>query len=79
MYDSTTIQLATKQFREQVAGWSENRLREEGEERGIPGYETLDRTTLREAIVQDERDRLRAVVHGTPLLPDSPAKLGAQA
>jgi hypothetical protein len=77
-FDSTRIQQDTKAFRAKVAGWSEDKLRKEGEARGIPGAETLDRTTLREAIVQDERDALRAEVHGSPILPDSPAKLGPQ-
>lgn len=73
--DSTRIQQDTKGFRDEVAGWSETRLRKEGEDRGIPGAATLDKTTLREAIVQHERDELRDEVHGTPILPDSPSKL----
>lgn len=50
----------TNAFREQVATWSEEKLRDEGEERGIPEADTIPLVTLREAIVQDERDRKRA-------------------
>lgn len=75
--ESTRIQQDTKAFRDEVASWSETKLRKEGADRGIPGYDTLDRTTLREAVVQHERDRLRAEVHGKPILPDRPSKLGS--
>lgn len=75
VFEQTRIQQDTHEFRDEVAGWSDSKLRKEGEDRDIPGYETLDRTTLREAIVQDERDNLREEVHGKPILPDSPAKL----
>jgi hypothetical protein len=59
MTEELAIQGTTKSFREEVASWSEKRLRAEGVDRDIPGAETLDKTTLREAIVQDERDGLR--------------------
>ena len=73
----TRIQQDTKAFRDEVAGWSEAKLRKEGAARGVPGADTLDKTTLREPIVTDERDALRAEVHGTPILPDRPSKLGS--
>lgn len=76
MFEQTRIQQDTKSFRDEVATWSEQKLRKEGEERGVPDYETLDKTTLREAIVSNERDVLRAEVHGRPILPDRPSKLG---
>jgi hypothetical protein len=74
-FDSTRIQQDTKSFRDEVATWSESKLRKEAEDRGIPGAETLDLTTIREEIVQLERDELRAEVHGSPILPDRPSKL----
>ncbi len=76
-FDSTRIQADTKNFRAEVATWSESKLRKEGEARGIPGAETLDKTTLREEIVELERDDLRTEVHGSPILPDRPSKLGS--
>lgn len=75
MTESTRIQQDTHSFRDEVATWPEGKLRKEADARGIPGAETLDRTTLREAIVQDERDKLRAEVHGKPILPPSPSDL----
>ena len=60
MTDDIRIQEETKTFRDEVASWSEKKLRAEGAERGIPGAETLDKTTLREAIVSNERDAKRA-------------------
>lgn len=59
MTEATNIQIATRSFREEVAKWSESKLRKEGAERGIPDSETLDKTTLREAIVQDWRSDRR--------------------
>jgi hypothetical protein len=73
--DQTRIQQETHEFRNTVAGWGEARLRQEGEDRQVPDADTLDLTTLREAIVQHERDRLRADVAHDPILPDSPAGL----
>jgi hypothetical protein len=70
--DATRIQEETKDFRDEVEGWSEAKLRKEGEERGIPGYETAPKVTLAEAIVQHERDQLRIEAHGQPELPESP-------
>lgn len=66
MTEAAGVQGTTKSFRDAVADWAESKLRKEGQARGIPGAETLDKTTLREAIVQDERDRLREHVRVTP-------------
>lgn len=77
MTESTRIQQETHDFRATVLGWGEAKARKEGEERGIPQASTLDLTTLREAIVQHERDRKRADVHGQPILPDRPDALGS--
>lgn len=66
MTEAIEIQQATKAFREEVAKWAETKLRREGEDRGIPQADTLDKTTLREAIVQGWRDDRRADVAGNP-------------
>ncbi|HET9614396.1 MAG TPA: hypothetical protein VFP22_06265 [Candidatus Limnocylindrales bacterium] len=59
MTEQLAIQGSTKSFRARLAKWTEAKLRTEGEKRGIPGAETLDLTTLREAIAQSFRDDLR--------------------
>ena len=69
VFEQTRIQQDTKAFRDEVAGWAEGKIRKEADKRGIPGAETVDLTTLREAIVEDERDALRADVHGKPYFP----------
>lgn len=66
MTEATQIQIETKAFRDQVAKWTESKLRKEGAARGVPQSETLDRTTLREAIVSDERDHKRSEAIGVP-------------
>jgi hypothetical protein len=70
--EASRIQDETKEFRAEVEGWSETKLRQEGEDRGIPGYETAPQVTLAEAIVQHERDQLRTDAHGAAELPETP-------
>ena len=67
-----TIQLATRQFREAVLTWTEDELRDEGESRGIAGSDTVPLSTLAEAIVQHERDQVRANTGSAPETPESP-------
>jgi hypothetical protein len=66
------VQLATKNFRDEVLTWSEDKVRKEGKERGIPGWDTVPVTTLAEAIVQHERDQVRASTGSAPETPESP-------
>jgi hypothetical protein len=51
---------------EELAGMDEEELRAEGAERGIPEANTIPRATLTEAILQHERDRLRAEAYVQP-------------
>ncbi len=75
MTDAIRIQQQTKSFRAQVLSWSEAKLRHEGEERGIAGWETAPLVTLAEAITQHERDQVRSTAHGAPELPVSPGSI----
>ena len=72
MTEATRIQQETKSFRAEVQTWSEKKLRQKGAELGIPGSETAPQVTLAEAIVQHERDQLRADAAGAPETPVSP-------
>lgn len=79
MTDATNIQVETKAFRDQVAEWSESKLRKEGKQRAIPGSDTLDKTTLREAIVQDWRsDRRTEATFQPQVLPSRSSELGSR-
>ncbi len=57
-------QAYTKAYRQTLESMSEKELRAEGAERGIPEANTIPLVTLREAIAQDERDRVRAGTTG---------------
>lgn len=63
------IQGATHSFRDAVAKWNEKKVRTEAAKRDIPGAETVDLTTLREAIVQDWRDDQREAERLAPKVP----------
>ncbi len=64
----TRIQIATKTYRDAtVAGMDESTVRSTAETLGIDGSETTPLVTLREAIVQHYRNRLRKNGYVTPV------------
>lgn len=75
MTGKKTIQQQTKEYREEVSTWPEEKLRERGAELGIPGAETAPKVTLAEAIVQHDRDQLRSEAAQAPAIttPTGPA------